>query len=312
MFLTEEKLKKYLPKVRGRYLFNVPLGSTTWFGVGGPAQVTFKPADSEDLSFFLKNRPTDLPLHIVGVGSNLLVRDGGIEGVVIRLGQGFTNIFVNETQIDSGAAVLDRNVAALSIDAGVTGFEFLCGIPGTIGGALRMNAGAYGSEISQLLVYAQVMDPQGEIHRLSSQELGLSYRHCNLPKDWIFIGGRFEGKKGDSKVIEEKISSYLAERERSQPVKARTGGSTFANPLQGKAWELIDQAGCRGLRKGDAMMSEMHCNFMINMGKATASDLEELGEEVRARVLEKTGVDLRWEIERMGCKEIAQIGEKAA
>jgi len=312
MSLTEEELKKYLPQIRGRYLFNVPLGPTTWFRVGGPAQVTFKPADSQDLSFFLKNRPADLPVHVIGVGSNLLVRDGGIEGVVIRLGQGFTNVFVNETQIDSGAAVLDRNVATLSAEAGIAGFEFLCGIPGTIGGALRMNAGAYDAEVSQLLVYAQVMDPQGEIHRLSPQELGLSYRHCDLPKDWIFIGARFEGKKGNSKAIQEKISSYLAERERTQPVHSRTGGSTFANPPEGKAWELIDKAGCRGMKKGGAMMSEMHCNFMINTGEATASDLEELGEEVRKRVLEKTGVDLRWEIERMGINVMAQTGEKAA
>lgn len=175
-----------------------------------------------------------------------------------------------------------------------------------------MNAGAYDAEVSQLLVYAQVMDPQGELHRLSPQELGLSYRHCDLPKDWIFIGARFEGKKGNSKAIQEKISSYLAERERTQPVHSRTGGSTFANPPEGKAWELIDKAGCRGMKKGGAMMSEMHCNFMINTEEATASDLEELGEEVRKRVLEKTGVDLRWEIERMGINMMAQTGEKAA
>lgn len=308
---TEHTLEALLPRVRGRYLFNVPLAPTTWFRVGGAAQVTFKPADPQDLSYFLQNRPKTLPVHVIGVGSNLLVREGGIEGVVIRLGQGFTNIFVAEEQIDVGAAFLDRNLSMVAAESGITGFEFLCGIPGTIGGALRMNAGAYEGEISQILVYAHAMDPQGVLHRLSPKELNLTYRHCDLPKDWIFIGARFKGKKEDPKVIEEKITSYLAAREETQPVKSRTGGSTFANPPEGKAWELIDQAGCRGLKRGGAMMSEMHCNFMINTGEATATDLEELGEDVRLRVLEKTGINLRWEIERMGHK-ILQGEEKVA
>jgi UDP-N-acetylmuramate dehydrogenase len=312
MMITTDKLKMLLPKVRGRYLFNVSLASTTWFRVGGPAQVTFKPADVQDLCFFLQNRPKDLSLHIVGVGSNILVREGGIEGVVVRLGQGFTNIYIDETTIDVGAAVLDRNLAAVAAEAGISGFEFLCGIPGTMGGALRMNAGAYGSEISQVLLYALVIDPKGHLHRLTSQELGLSYRHCDLPKDWIFIGARLQGQVGNVEEIKEKISTHLAERERTQPVKTRTGGSTFANPEGARAWELIEKAGCRGFRKGDAMMSELHCNFMINMGDAMASDLEDLGEEVRKRVLETTGIDLRWEIERMGVKGLSHIGEKAA
>jgi UDP-N-acetylmuramate dehydrogenase len=312
MMPISEKLKMLLPKVRGRYLFDVPLAPTTWFRVGGPAQVTFKPADVQDLCFFLQNRPTSLPLHVIGVGSNLLVRDGGIEGVVVRLGQGFTNIYVNETTIDVGAAVLDRNVAALSSDAGISGFEFLCGIPGTIGGALRMNAGAYGSEIAHVLLHAIVVDPEGTIHRLTPQELGLAYRHCALPKDWIFIGASLKGQLGNTQGIEQKISTFLTERERSQPVKSRTGGSTFANPERAKAWELIEKAGCRGLKKGAAMMSELHCNFMINTGGATAADLEALGEEVRQRVLDVTGVDLQWEIERIGVKDGSQVGEKAA
>ena len=310
--ITTDKLKLLLPKVRGRYLFNVPLASTTWFRVGGPAQVTFKPADVQDLCFFLQNRPKDLSLHIVGVGSNILIREGGIEGIVVRLGQGFTNIYIDETTIDVGAAVLDRNLAAVAAEAGISGFEFLCGIPGTMGGALRMNAGAYGSEISQVLLYALVIDPKGHLHRLTSQELGLSYRHCDLPKDWIFIGARLQGKVGNVEEIKEKISALLAERERTQPVNMRTGGSTFANPEGVRAWELIEKAGCRGFRKGGAMMSELHCNFMINMGDAAASDLEDLGEEVRERVLETTGIDLRWEIERMGVKGLSQVGEKAA
>lgn len=310
--MTTEKLKKLLPKVRGRYLFDVPLAPVTWFRVGGPAQVTFKPADVEDLSFFLQNRPKSLPIHVIGVGSNLLVRDGGVEGVVIRLGQGFTNIYVDGAIIDVGAAVLDRNVASLSCSEGISGLEFLCGIPGTIGGALRMNAGAYGSDLSQILLYAFAVDSEGHLHRLEPHELGFGYRHCSLPKDWVFIGARLKGQPGNAKEIEEKISSLLAERERTQPVKSRTGGSTFANPQDGKAWELIEKAGCRGLRRGDAMMSELHCNFMLNIENATAADLEGLGEDVRKRVLETSGVDLRWEIERIGVKDISHIGEKAA
>lgn len=310
--MTLEKLKKDLPKVRGRYLFNVPLAPTTWFRVGGAAQVTFKPANVQDLCFFIQNRPKSLPIHIIGVGSNLLVRDGGVEGVVIRLGQGFTNIHFHEAMIDVGAGVLDRNVAALACQEGISGFEFLCGIPGTIGGALRMNAGAYGSEISHFLEYAFVVDPKGLLQRLTPRELGLAYRHCDLPKDWIFIGARLKGQVGHVKEIKEKISSFLAERERTQPVKSRTGGSTFANPEGAKAWELIEKAGCRGLTKGEAMMSELHCNFMINKGGATAADLEALGEEVQKRVLATSRVNLRWEIERIGVKQRSQVGEKAA
>lgn len=309
---TIEKLKMRLPNVRGRYLFNVPLAPITWFRVGGLAQLTFKPADIQDLCLFLQNRPGDLPFHVMGVGSNLLVRDGGIEGVVVRLGQGFTNMYVNETTIDVGAGVLDRNVSSLSCEAGMSGLEFLCGIPGTIGGALRMNAGAYGSDISQILVYALAVDPKGKLHRLTPQDLGLSYRHCDLPKDWIFVGARLKGDVGRAQDIQDKISSFLAERERTQPVKMRTGGSTFANPEDTKAWELIEKAGCRGLKKGGAMMSELHCNFMINTGTATASDLEALGEEVRQRVLAATGIELKWEIERMGVENQSFSGEKAA
>lgn len=309
--LTIEKLEMLLPKVRGRYLFNVPLAPTTWFRVGGIAQITFKPADIQDLCFFLQNRPKILPLHVIGVGSNLLVRDGGVEGIVVRLGQGFTNVHVNETTIDVGSAVLDRNIADLSCKQSISGFEFLCGIPGTIGGALRMNAGAYGSDISQVLLYAFAVDPEGSIHRLTPKELNLGYRHCGLPKDWIFTGARLKGEVGDAKEIEKKISTFLAERAETQPVKSRTGGSTFANPEGKKAWELIEMAGCRGLRKGDAMVSNLHCNFLMNMGNATAADIEDLGEEVRQRVLKTTGIDLRWEIERIGVRD-SHIGEKAA
>jgi UDP-N-acetylmuramate dehydrogenase len=311
MIKNSEDLKALLPKVRGRYLFDVPLASTTWFRVGGAADITFKPADVQDLCFFLETRPQSIPLHIIGVGSNLLVRDGGIEGIVIRLGQGFNNVFVDGTYIDVGAAVLDRNIATLSCEEEIGGLEFLCGIPGTLGGALRMNAGAYDSDISQVLVYADVLDPTGKRHRMTPQELGLSYRSCNLPKDWIFIGARLKGYAGKKEEIQAKISSFLDKREATQPVTSRTGGSTFANPEGLSAWELIEKAGCRGLQKGGAMMSELHCNFMLNTGQATAADLEDLGEEVRQRVLNATGIDLRWEIERIGHRLVCE-GEKAA
>lgn len=311
MTKSYENLERSLPKVRGRYLFDVSLAKTTWFQVGGPAQVVYKPADPQDLCFFLQNRPMSLPLHVIGVGSNLLVSDEGVEGIVIRLGQGFTNIFVDEGTVDVGAAVLDRNVALLSTQEEIGGMEFLCGIPGTIGGALRMNAGAYESDMSQILAYAHVVDPKGKRYRLTPQELGLTYRHCDLPKDWIFIGACLKGYEGKKEKIQKKISLFLEERERTQPVNSRTGGSTFANPDGAKAWELIEKAGCRGLQKGGAMVSELHCNFLINTGTATAADLESLGEEVRQRVLATTGIDLRWEIERIGTKR-EYIGENAA
>lgn len=311
MAVACETLKSSLPLVRGRYLFDVPLSPTTWFRVGGPAQVVFKPADRDDLSFFLKNRPVNIPLYTMGVGSNLIVRDGGVEGIVIRLGSGFTNMFVDETTIDVGAAVLDRNVAMLSAQEAIGGLEFLCGIPGTIGGALRMNAGAYGSDISQTLVHAYVMDTKGKLHCLTAQDLGLSYRHCTIPKDWIFIGARMKGHRSNTADVQHKIDSFLCEREKTQPVKSRTGGSTFANPEGKKAWELIDKAGCRGLRKGGAVISELHCNFMINTGDATAADLEDLGAEVKQRVMATSKIDLRWEIERIGVKS-GLVGVKAA
>ncbi len=295
-----EDLKSRLPIIRGRYLFDVPLAPVLWFQVGGCADVTFKPADLEDLCFFLKNKPADLPVSVIGVGSNLLVRDGGVPGVVIRLGRGFTELRIEDTQVHVGAAVLDRTVALYTAEEGITGLEFLCGIPGTIGGALRMNAGCYGSEIAQVLVHALAVDPQGTVHQLAPEEMGLSYRHCDVPKDWIFVGACLRGEKGEALESQEKIKTLLETREKTQPIHSRTGGSTFANPEGLSAWKLIDQAGCRGLQIGGARMSDLHCNFMLNTGGATAQDLEALGEEVRRRVLAESGVELRWEIERVG------------
>ena len=296
-----EDLLKRLPKVRGRYTVQAPLAQVTWFRVGGPAEVLYKPADLQDLQFFLSECPLDIPVTTMGVGSNLLVRDGGVPGVVIRMGQGFNNIHVHEHYIHVGSAVLDRTVAMLAQQSGIGNLEFLCSIPGTIGGALRMNAGCYGGDVSQVLQKAFVLDRAGSLHALNVEELGYSYRHCEIPKDWIFVGARFMGEKADPATIESKMKEMLASREETQPVHSRTGGSTFANPEGLKAWELIDKAGCRGLMVGNAQMSELHCNFMLNTGGATAQDLESLAEEVRARVLATSGVDLRWEIERIGC-----------
>jgi UDP-N-acetylmuramate dehydrogenase len=300
-----------LPPVRGRLTADAPLAPVTWFRVGGAAEVLFRPADAEDLAEFLAKRPPDVPLTVIGVASNLLVRDGGVEGVVVRLGRGFTAIEVSGTNATAGAAVLDLNVAIACRTAGVGGLEFLSGIPGTIGGALRMNAGAYGREIKDVLKGATALDNAGERHQLSLAEMGLSYRHCGVPEEWIFLGATLRGVEADRDAIQQRMAQIQSEREASQPIRARTGGSTFANPPGHKAWELIDRAGCRGLTRGGAMVSEKHTNFLINAGTATAADIEGLGEDVRRRVFEKFGVKLEWEIRRIGrpaagLKEVAR------
>lgn len=289
-----------LPKVRGRYSENVPLDKLTWFRVGGPAEVIYKPADIEDLCLFLGEKPKDIPFRVIGVGSNLIVRDGGVPGVTIRLGKGFNSLVVDGETIDVGAGILDRNVAFAARDAGLSGLEFLCGIPGGIGGALRMNAGCYGQEVKDVLISALVIDESGKIRRLAAQECELSYRHCGLPADWVFVAARFQAKKSTVAEVDQRIKDLLAEREQTQPVKARTGGCTFANAEGEKAWELIDRAGCRGMQVGGAQVSQQHCNFMINTGNATAHDLETLGEQVREKVQQESGIELRWEIQRIG------------
>ncbi len=289
-----------LPPVRGRLTADAPLASITWFRVGGPAEVMFRPADEQDLAEFLAKRPPDVPVTVIGVASNLLVRDGGVEGVVVRLGRGFAAVEISGTRVSAGAAVLDLNVAIAARAAGVGGLEFLSGIPGTLGGALRMNAGAYGREIRDVLENATALDNAGTRHELSLAEMGLSYRHCGVAEDWIFTSASLRGVDGDRDAIQQRMAQIQAEREASQPIRARTGGSTFANPAGHKAWELIDRAGCRGLTRGGAMVSEKHTNFLINTGTATAADIEGLGEEVRRRVFEKFGVTLDWEIRRIG------------
>jgi UDP-N-acetylmuramate dehydrogenase len=297
---SPRQLIERLPAVRGRYRENVPLAPITWFQVGGPAEVLFRPADAEDLAAFLAARPADVPVTVIGVASNLLVRDGGVPGVVVRLGRGFAGIALEGETLCVGAGALDGNVALAARNAGLSGLEFLSGIPGTIGGAVRMNAGAYGCEIKDVLVSARVVDAGGRWAELTTDALGFGYRSCSLSENAVVVSARLRALPDAKSTIDARMAEIGRARETSQPIRARTGGSTFANPDGGRAWELIERAGCRGLVRGDAQVSERHCNFLINRGAATAADLEGLGEEVRHRVLEATGVRLRWEIRRIG------------
>lgn len=289
-----------LPAVRGRYGQDVALGRLTWFRVGGPADVVFRPADEDDLAAFLAAKPQDVPVTVIGVASNILVRDGGIAGVVIRLGRGFARVAIDGVRVETGAAALDVNVARAACDAGVAGLEFLSGVPGTIGGALAMNAGAFGSDIAAVTTVARAVDPMGVVHELDGVELGFSYRGNALPAGWIFTAATLRGRPGKRDDITARMAEIARLREAAQPLRTRTGGSTFKNPPGANAWELIERAGCRGLRRGGAMVSEKHCNFLVNTGDATAADIEALGEEVRRRVAEVTGIALDWEIRRIG------------
>jgi len=293
-------LLERLPPVRGRLTAGAPLSAITWFRVGGPAEVLFRPADREDLLAFLAAKPADVPVTVIGVGSNLLVRDGGVPGVVLRLARGFAEILVEGEEVEAGAAALDVNVAKVAADAGLAGLEFLVGVPGTIGGAARMNAGAYGSELKDVVVWVEAADAQGRVHRLAPAELGLAYRSSGLPPNWVVLKARLRGRPDELSSIQARMQAITAQRGATQPVRSRTGGSTFANPPGARAWELIDAAGCRGLKIGGAQVSELHCNFLINTGTATAADLEALGEEVRRRVKRVTGIKLRWEIKVIG------------
>lgn len=300
MAIPRPSLVDRLPPVRGRYNVGVRLADRTWFRVGGAAEVVFRPADRDDLAQFLARKPKGVPVTVIGVGSNLLVRDGGIPGVTVRLGRDFAIVTVKDNIVEAGAGALDLNVALTARDAGLAGLEFLRGIPGTVGGGLRMNAGAYGREFKDVVVEAEAVDGTGGVHRVGVADLDLTYRHSGAPEDWIFTRAWLRGTPDDATAIQARMNQVSEARETSQPVRSRTGGSTFANPEGARAWELIDRAGCRGLRVGGAMVSEQHCNFLINTGDATAADLETLGETVRRRVKETSGVDLRWEIRRIG------------
>ena len=294
------RLRAAIPGLRGRLSPGAPLANVTWFRVGGPAEAMFRPADLEDLQVFLAGCPADVPITVIGVASNLLVRDGGVPGVVVRLGRGFTEITVSDPLVSAGAGALDVHVARVAGEAALSGLEFLVGIPGTIGGALRMNAGAYGGEIKDIVHHAVALDRRGDLHRMTAAEMGMRYRHSDVREDWIFTGAMLAGVPGDKSAIAARMAEIDTARGTTQPVRARTGGSTFANPEGHKAWELIDAVGGRGLRVGGAQVSEKHCNFLINTGEATAGDLEGLGEEVRRRVRDRFGIELRWEIRRIG------------
>jgi UDP-N-acetylmuramate dehydrogenase len=293
------ELKARMPELRGRLLANQSLGEFIWFRVGGPAQVFFMPDDENDLAYFLRNLPPEIPITVIGAGSNLIVRDGGVPGVVIRLGRGFNDVKVEDHRVIVGAAMLDVMVARAAQAAGVAGLAFLSGIPGTVGGALRMNGGAYGGETKDILIEARGVDRQGNVRTFSNGDMGFSYRHCGVPDDFIFTTAVLQGRAGVPDEITAEMAAIKKKREASQP-RNRTGGSTFKNPPGHSAWKLVDDSGCRGLTIGGAQVSELHSNFLINLGGASAADIETLGETVRQRVKTHSGVDLEWEIKRVG------------
>lgn len=297
-------LASLLPKLRGRVQFDAPLAPSTWFRAGGNAEALVRPADEADLAQFLRNLPHTVPVHTIGACSNIIIRDAGLPGVTIRLARGFSTITTHADGVTAGGAALDVTISEQAAAVEFGGLEFLCGIPGSIGGAVAMNAGAYGGEIANVLAWADIVTRSGEQRRLSAADLAMTYRHASLPVGAIVVRAQLTARSGSGAVIASRMAQIREDRERSQPVRTRTGGSTFRNPQPHfsthKAWELIDAAGCRGLTLGGAQVSEKHCNFMINTGNATAADLENLGEEVRRRVLAATGVRLEWEIRRIG------------
>jgi len=289
-----------LPPVRGTYTEGAALKDLVWFRAGGPAEILFRPADAEDLAAFLAAKPADLRVSMIGVGSNLLVRDGGISGVVVRLPAAFGKINTTGRRVRAGAAALDAAVARAAAEAGIGGMEFLRGVPGTVGGALKMNAGCYEREIKDIFVEASAIDGRGNKIKLLPSDMAFVYRNTGVRDELIFVEAMFEGTLDKPEAIGARMEALVARREASQPTRTKTGGSTFKNPPGKKAWELIDAAGCRGLTRGAAQVSEKHCNFLINTGEASAADLEALGEEVRMRVKDKTGIALEWEIKRVG------------
>ncbi len=307
------ELAALIPGLRGSLQPDAPMAPLSWFRTGGTAEVLFTPADADDLAAFLAGCPAEVPLLVVGLGSNLLVRDGGVAGVVVRLGRAFTRITVEQDHgIRAGAGAPDVKVARAAAEAGIDGLAFLRGIPGTVGGALRMNGGAYGGETADMLVEATALDRQGRTHVLSHAGMDFAYRHCGAPEGLIFVEALFRGRPGDPAEILAAMSAITEARGATQPVNTRTGGSTFKNPPGRKAWQLVDEAGCRGLRVGDAQVSELHCNFLINHGRASAAEIETLGEEVRRRVRARSGVELEWEIRRVGLPLDVESGAVSA
>ena len=303
---SDDGLISRLPPARGRYLEQADLSRFSRFRVGGPAEVLFRPADPDDLQQFMTNTPPEIPVTVIGVGSNILIRDGGVAGVVVRLGQGFDDIVADGTHVRASAGALDLNVARTAQENAIAGLEFLSGIPGTIGGTLRMNGGAYGREIADITVAATILDRKGELSVLDRANLDFSYRHCGVAEDRIFVAAELAGAEGSPQKIAERMDEIAANRVESQPTRGATGGSTFKNPPGQKAWKVIEEAGCRGLKRGGAMVSEKHCNFLVNAKQASANDLETLAEEVRQRVFENSGIELEWEIRRIGDAEVRE------
>jgi UDP-N-acetylmuramate dehydrogenase len=293
-------LMSRLPTPRGELTPKAEMAKHTWFGVGGPAEVMFSPADQDDLISFITNTPKDIPVYPFGAGSNLLVRDGGMDGVAINTTKFMNTLACHGDVLTVGAGIYDADVARKAARLGMGGLEFLIGIPGTIGGGLRMNAGAYGREFKDVIICATAIDRDGNIHTATPDEMGMSYRHSDAPQDWIFTEARLKAAADDTDSIKARMKEIVASRGDAQPKGARTGGSTFTNPIPHKAWQLIDAAGCRGMSNGAAMVSEKHCNFLINTGGATATEIETLGETVRKRVHDTSGVEMRWEIRRIG------------
>ena len=289
-----------LPPLRGRVQFDAPLAPFTWFRAGGRAEALVRPADAEDLAQFLGQLPDETPVHVIGSCSNIIIRDGGLPGVTIRLARGFSAVRIQGSSVTAGAAALDVTVSEHAAQASLTGLEFMSGIPGSVGGAVAMNAGAYGGDIAGVLDWADIVTRSGERRRLYASDLRFGYRHAALPPACVVVAAGFHAQRGAPAVIAQRMRDIRTMRDASQPVRARTGGSTFRNPDGQRAWELIDAAGCRGMRLGGAQVSEKHCNFLINTGGATATEIEALGEEVRRRVRAATGVTLEWEIRRIG------------
>lgn len=307
-------LRNLVPDLRGTLEANAPGAPLSWFRTGGPVQVLYTPADEDDLSTFLTAIPADITVLMLGIGSNILIRDNGVPGIVIRLGKTLSEVTVEaDCKVRAGAGAPDVKVARVAGDAGIAGLAFLRGIPGSIGGAMRMNCGSYGSEVKDVLVSVRAVHRSGRKLTLSNADMGFTYRNCAVPSDVYFTEALFHGRPGVVEEIQAEMNKITEARSSTQPVNSRTGGSTFKNPPDGKSWQLIEAVGCRGLRVGDAQVSEMHCNFLINNGAASAADIENLGEEVRRRVLEKTGVPLEWEIKRIGIKAgRPQVGVTAA
>jgi UDP-N-acetylmuramate dehydrogenase len=299
-FSDKDSIIELLPETRGPMIENAPLDDITWFGVGGSAQVLYRPEDEDDLADFMRGRPKNISVCVIGVGSNLLVRDGGILGVVVRLGIPFSKVDVDGELIKCGSSSLNSKIAQEAMKNGIGGFEFLSGIPGTIGGSVKMNAGSFGREMKDILVSATVVDDAGVKHEMTAEDLGFAHRTSIVPNNWVITGALLRGYKEDSDKIKNNMEEIRIKRQENQPQGVRTGGSTFKNPEGLSAWKLIEKAGCRGLKVGGAMVSNKHCNFIINTGGATAQDIENLGEKVRKRVKMATNIDLEWEIKRLG------------